>query len=125
MAQAICIACGHAKSAPWRRCRSCGLEPTNDDITMVKSVYLSTGRFDQAEEKECYEKELDAVGQRIGAGESYCYDEAELARLLSQKRLVEKIPARAVWAAIGRLLLPGVLLVIVLVIVMLVLRSLR
>jgi hypothetical protein len=92
---------------------------------MVKSVYLSTGRFDEAEDKERYEKELEEVGHQIRRGENICYDEAELARLLAQKHLVERIPARVVWTAIGRFFLPGLVFLVLLLAIWYLLRLLR
>jgi hypothetical protein len=108
MRQAICLKCGHAKRRPAERCKHCGLDPEVDDDTLVKSVYLSLGRFDDASRHEAYSKELEALARDIKAGRPLALDPAELERLRSQLGQVRSVPASAVWGALFRFLLPGI-----------------
>lgn len=122
MARAICVRCGYAKSKPWRKCRHCGLDPTQDDEALVRSVYLSTGRYDTEEDQRAYEEELDAVGRAIRSGGSVTYDSAELERLRGQRRAVENY---APWSVVWRLFLPAGLLIGGLLVVYAILRFVR
>ena len=118
MVKAVCIACGAAKGAPYRRCRHCGLDPTSDDLSLVKSVYLSTSRYVTGEETEDeirnqreYSKELDGIADRLSRGDRIEYDEEELARLKENLDLMRSVPRAAVWGAVFRTFLPGFLFV--------------
>ena len=122
MAQAICISCGRPKPLPWKICRSCRFDPTKDDTSLAKSVYLSTGRFSENDEKEQYARQLDDLGQRIANGESIEYEHGELNRLRAQKVYFESVPMRVVWGAVGRLFLPGIVFLLILVVVWFLLR---
>jgi hypothetical protein len=122
MAYALCPRCGTSKKRAWAMCRNCGLDPADDEEALVKSVYLSVGRFDDGDDRRRYREELDELGARIRAGESPAFDEAELERLRKQKRLVESVPASAVWGAVFRLFLPVIIVVAVLVIIVILRR---
>jgi len=113
MTKAICISCGTAKGAPWRTCPRCGLDPTRDDELLVRSVYLSTSRYtgDECEEALAYSKKLDDLGRMLSSGGKIEYDESEIARLWSQLKLIRSIPRSAVWGALLRFLLPGLVFV--------------
>ena len=125
MAKAICIRCGHAKSRPWKACRKCGFDPSDDEEALAKSVYLSAGRFEDAARQAAYERELDKVGMALSQGQSITYDKPELERLLEQKRTLERIPALAPWGAVARFFLPAVILLLVIAAIWLLLRVLR
>ena len=112
---AVCIRCGAAKEVPWDVCAECSFEP-KDSEELVRSVYLSTGRYDDNADKELYRRSLTDVSHQIRRGVEADYDEAELARLREQRRLVNSVPMRAVWGAVFRLFLPALLVIVVLLI---------
>lgn len=114
MADAICVRCGHAKSKPWATCERCGLDPVADEEVLVKSVYLSTGRFVAPEEKARYRGELDRIGAAIEGGAQPAFIDAELVRLRAQRGLVKQIPPSTAWGAVLRLFLPAIGLLILL-----------
>ena len=116
--KAICISCGAPKRAPYKRCRRCGFSPTVNDMSLVKSVYLSTGRFATGEEtgqeverQLRYSKELDDIGAVIRAGNQIEYDEDELTRLKKELAVMRSVPIAAVWGVVFRTFLPGLLFV--------------
>lgn len=110
MEMAICIRCGAKKKRPYHKCRSCGLDPKGDEAALVRSVYLSTGRYEDPDEAGRYVEELERHAAAIRAGQEVAYDEDELARLRRQKHLVESVPFSAVLGAMFRSFLPGILL---------------
>ncbi|HVR39062.1 MAG TPA: hypothetical protein VMU84_08190 [Thermoanaerobaculia bacterium] len=87
---AICISCGTSKKRPWARCSRCGFDPSRDEMSLVKSVYLSTERYDDVDDQERYEGELRRLSGTIREG-SLEYDANELDRLRKQKRDVEDV----------------------------------
>lgn len=125
MVDAICLRCGSPKKQPWKRCGGCGYDPAQEEMSLVKSVYLSLGRFEDAADRAAYREELDDIGQRIRAGESVIFDEEVLQRLKAQKRLVESVPLSAVWFAVLRLFLPAIGGLLVLLAILLILRHFR
>jgi hypothetical protein len=110
MAEAICLQCGNKKSIPWKKCRQCRYDPRHDadPDALVKSVYLSVGRYDDQVEQVRYRSELDDISIKIERGEQLFFSEVELVRLRKQKVLVESIPDSAVLGALIRLFLPAV-----------------
>ena len=110
METAICIRCGAKKKRPYHKCRSCGLDPKDDEAALVKSVYLSTGRCDDPDEAARYVEELQQHAAALRAGQEVEYDEHELRRLRRQKHLVESVPMSAVLATLFRFFLPAILL---------------
>jgi hypothetical protein len=114
MAEAICIRCGNKKSTPWEKCGRCGYDPSRDEDALVKSVYLSVGRFRESAAKDRYRTNLDQIGEALEAGEQPAFQESELARLKAEKAFVESVRPSAAWAAILRLFLPAVGLLILL-----------
>ncbi len=123
MTDAICIRCGSRKRAPWRRCRRCGLDPSGDPEALVRSVYLSTARFDAPDDRRAWGAALDAVGARIEAGTPPEFDAGELRRLRAQRDAVRRAPASAVWGAVFRLFLPALVFLATLFGAVLLLRS--
>ncbi len=132
MPSAICISCGARKRTAYQRCRRCGFDPTKDDTSLVKSVYLSTGRYysgseteGEAAEQARYSTELDHIAELLESGHEIEYDADELARLREQLRLVRSVPRIAVWGAVFRLFLPAFVLGAILLVLVVVLRVLR
>jgi len=122
MVNALCTGCGTPKNKPWKRCRGCGLDPTQDEDVLVKSVYLSVERFQDGDDRRRYAKQLDELGVRMRAGEEPAFEPAALEKLRKQKRLVESVPNSAVWGAVFRLFLPAIVVMVVLVIIIIVRR---
>ena len=126
MAEAICLRCGNRKKAPWERCKRCGYDPTaNDEESLVKSVYLSVGRFADLTDKERYRKELDQIAGDIERGDHPVFIESELVRLRAQRITTERIPSSAAWGAVLRLFLPAVGLLLLLFGIAYVIRRIR
>jgi hypothetical protein len=90
-------------------CGACGLDPTQDPEALVRSVYLSTGRFDDFDEGEAYREELAGIALQIQAGQAPSFDEADLARLREQRAHVLQVKPRFVAGALARLFLPALL----------------
>lgn len=107
MARALCIRCGAHKKMPWKACPACGLDPSSDSEMMVKSVYLSVGRFDEPEAHDKYEHELDEISAQLQSGAAISFDPAELQRLDEQRQMVESVTRGQVYGALFRFLLPG------------------
>ncbi len=115
MPDAICLRCAAEKPRPWTTCGGCGFDPRIDDVSLIKSVYLSVERFDDADRRKTYQLELTALAESIRRGDRIAFDEADLPRLRRQKDLVESVPSSAVWSAVVRLFLPAVVVLLVLV----------
>jgi hypothetical protein len=109
MPRAICMRCGSAKDVPFAYCQTCGFEP-RDDADLAKSVYLSLGRFEDAEERSRYAAQLTDASATLRAGTAMQYVPAELERLTEQLRLVRSVPPSAAWGAVGRLFFPALVL---------------
>ena len=126
MADAICVKCGASKPRPFSRCPTCEFDPSGDDESLVRSVYLSAGRFDDERAADAYRRELDSLGAVLRAGKTIAFDPDELMRLRMQKAAVGGIPPSAVWEAILlKLFLPAALFVGALLGLGYLLRSLR
>jgi hypothetical protein len=111
VADALCLKCGEPKGLPWKRCRSCNFDPTGDEESLVRSVYLSVARFNEAAASGSYRKQLDAMGAALRAGQSIDFDPGELARLRRERAALESVPISAVWLTIVRFFLPAVLFI--------------
>jgi hypothetical protein len=109
MSEAICVRCGAWKRQPWHPCRRCKFDPTRDREALVRSVYLSAGRFDSLPERRAYRETLRRMATDIEAGASPSFDETELQRLRTQRDLLRSIPTSAVYATLLRLFLPAIL----------------
>ena len=106
--KAICIKCGSAKTKPWHKCRKCGLVPSGDNL--IKSVYCSTGRFDDDDDRsEAYIDQLLKMQKALRQGESIEYDQADLERLKEQEMLIDGLASAKVWGAVFRFFLPAIL----------------
>lgn len=118
----ICIRCGEEKKQPWQKCPRCGFDPSTDEAGLVKSVYLSTGRYEDPDDQSRYEIELRRIAEAIKNGRNVEYDAAELERLRQQEQAVEHFSP---WGPLFRLFLPAILFIGALVVVYLVLRQLH
>jgi hypothetical protein len=125
MLHAICVKCGQVKRRPYARCKSCGLDPRHDDATLVKSIYLSLGRYDDWSEHRSYSRVLETLAQDLKAGRPVTFDEQELARLENQLRVLRSVPSSAPWIALAKLFAPAVLILFALTLIVWLLRSLR
>lgn len=81
---AICLRCGEPKDVPYGRCSECGYQPTADD-SLVKSVYLSLGRYDTPGEQLKYEHELMELANQIRERKEIAFDSDDMLRLHKQK----------------------------------------
>ena len=107
MARAVCLRCGSQKGSPRRPCSSCRFDPSLDASDLIKSVYLSVGRYDDSDRQAEYTKELEGVGERIRRGEAPVFDAAELTRLERQRASIRAVPPSAVWRALLEFFLPA------------------
>lgn len=114
MAKALCVNCGHVKAKPYVKCGHCGFDPTQSEEALVRSVYLSTGRYQEPHDAEEYASELDRIGEGIRRGESVEYDAHELERLRLQKRMVSHVTFRPLCGVLLRFFLPGVIFLLIL-----------
>ena len=125
MAEAVCIRCGNRKPAPWGACTKCHYDPTADSEALIKSVYLSAGRFSEPDRKTRYRAELEKVAAAMEQGHQPTFEEAELIRLKAQKDFVERTTPSAAWRAVLRFFLPAIVLLTLLYGVAYLLRNLR
>lgn len=112
MERAICISCGTSKRLPWKICRECKFDPSLHDIDLVKSVYLSTGRYEEEEDKASYNFRLNQYAETIRNGGSIAFDAGELRRLEKQRKLVGSVSCLGILRMLGVLfanLLPKML----------------
>lgn len=119
---AICLHCGTTKELPCETCLGCGFLPTDEDDSLLKSVYLSLGRYDTPNEQSGYALELVALAERLRRGEEIEYDGDDLRRLQKQKGEVEHVSYAGVAYLLFRIFIPGLLFLLVLVGVLLILK---
>lgn len=84
MPEAVCIVCGEEKRSPWKICKSCGFDPNSSPDALVKSVYLSTGRYEDRADKDIYKDHLLKFSEDIKSGISVYYEECDILRLTKQ-----------------------------------------
>lgn len=118
---AVCLKCGESKDAPYKRCNQCGFNPTDDD-SLVKSVYLSVGRYDTPDEQSRYEYELNELAKEIRSGHEIAFDRVDIDRLRRQKIEVESVSDAGVLRYLLRVFFPGLLVLLILVGVLVVLK---
>ena len=118
MPKAICPACGQARAKPWLVCKGCGLDPSQDDELLIRSVYLSVDRFEDGSDRARYAKELEGIAKRLSECAEYSYDTDEIERLRKQKLAISSVPDSAVWGAVFRLFLPAIFVFIALAIIL-------
>jgi len=124
MELSICINCGEKKPAPWKSCKACGHDPRIQEEDLVKSVYLSTGRFEDGNEKADYVSVLQALAQTLKEGKQVTYDQDDMDRLSRQRAAIEDVDSKTVWGAVFRFFLPALVLIAVLVLLLVVLKML-
>ena len=93
---AIYIKCGARKSLPYEKCPNCAFDLQHDREDLVKSVYLSSGRFDSQSDKEKYSGELNSYSERLRSGLSIEYDQAEIERLDMQLTEIEALDDKSI-----------------------------
>ena len=104
---AICIKCGARKSNPYEKCPDCAFDPQHDREDLVKSVYLSLGRFDSQIDKEKYDDQLSCYSARLRSGLSVEYDQAEIERLDMQLTEVEALDDKSILNYLLRVFFPA------------------
>ena len=114
MATAICIQCGESKGLPWKRCRRCAFDPTTSKDALVRSVYFSTGRFDDEEDAARYERVLDDHARTIRGGGSVEVDSIEYARLAKQQDAVQTVGWRKILGLFWGVFRPAVIFLLAL-----------
>ncbi len=123
---AICLRCGETKRRPYETCEKCGFDPTRNEDDLVKSVYLSLGRFEGEEEQARYESELQLMGRAIReGGEVIDFDPVELSRLKAQKHIMEGNLNFSVVGVLFKLFRPAFIFLGILCILLLILFLLR
>lgn len=118
---AVCLKCGESKDVPYKRCNQCGFSPTDED-SLVKSVYLSLGRYDTPAEQSKYEYELKELATELRNGREIAFESEGLARLRKQKIEVESVTDVGVLRYLCRVFFPGLLFLIILLGVLVVLK---
>jgi len=122
MELSLCIRCGAKKRAPWRKCKSCGHDPSKERGDLVKSVYLSTGRFEDEDDQADYVHELNRIADRLKLGIEPAYDAEELDRLSMQKKMVDEVGIRQIVGLLFRTFLPGIIIVGVIALIVIILK---
>ena len=89
---------------------------------MVRSVYLSVGRYDDPAEQERYSQELVLVKRAIREGGTINYELAELQRLRDQLHSVRSVSSAAIFGALFRLFLPAILFLAALYLLLYIIR---
>jgi hypothetical protein len=123
--EAVCLKCGEWKKAPYSKCPSCGLKPQPGSDDEIKSVYLSLGRFEDADDRKNYGDELEELATRIKTHASIDFDAADLRRLEEQRGLVRSTSPKQAWLAIFRFFLPAILFLLALALLVFLLKALR
>lgn len=93
----------------------CGFRPGEETDDLVKSVYLSVGRYDTEEERTRYRTELEMIASRLREGHGFEFDPTELERLRMQKGHVESISTGSLVRYLLRVFLPGIIFLLILI----------
>lgn len=110
---AICLRCGETKDAPDEKCGGCGYHP-KDNESLVKSVYLSIGRYDAPAKQMEYRYELQKLAKQIREGNIVAFDSVEIIRLQKQKIEVETVSDLGGVRYLTKVFLPGFLFLLLL-----------
>jgi hypothetical protein len=100
MHNAICLRCGAQKIAALAKCDSCGFEPAGDVESLVKSVYLSTGRYNEVDSATKYQSLLVKYSDLIKSGIPIEFEQSELDRLELQMKAVDSVSWYLPWIAV-------------------------
>jgi len=119
---AICLRCGATKELPYETCVGCGFQPTEEDESLLKSVYLSLGRYDTPDEQSRYALELVTLAEQLRRGEEIEFDGDDLRRLQKQKGEVEHLSYAGTTYLLFRIFFPGILLLLILIGVLVILK---
>ncbi len=119
---AICLRCGTTKELPFETCVDCGFQPTDEDESLLKSVYLSLARYDRPEEQSRYALELVTLAEQLRRGEEIEFDGDDLRRLQKQKGEAESLSYAGVIYLLFRIFIPGLLFLLFLIGVLLILK---
>jgi hypothetical protein len=101
MPEAVCIVCGEGKSSPWKVCKSCRFDPKTSSDALVKSVYLSTGRYDDQTCKDKYRNELSRISEDIRSGFPIIYEKSDVIRLNDQMNSVNTVKWYSPWIVVA------------------------
>lgn len=112
---AICLKCGEEKNFPWENCSSCNFIPSGSDL--IKSVYLSQGRFDDEKMQNEYKEELKKYSLQIKKNVKIRYDKNELKRLGKEKIIIEKFNP-SIFSILFNFFLPSVILFFLIVLLL-------
>lgn len=107
----MCIKCGEPKRKPYSKCASCAFLPKDDDL--VKSVYCSTGRYDNERRATSYQATLERLSLDVKNGLPIYFEPSELRRLEAQRKSVESVSLLAVFWVLAQILGPIVILLVV------------
>lgn len=105
MPEAVCIVCGEGKSSPWKVCKACKFDPKARSDALIKSVYLSTGRYDNQICKDEYRNELSRISEDIKSGFTISYDESDIVRLNNQMNTVNNVKWYYPWIVVVEFLI--------------------
>ncbi len=89
---------------------------------MVKSVYLSVGRYDTLDKQSQYASELRDLAKQIRDGREVAFDLEDLSQLANQKAMLESVSMAGALRYLARVLLPGILVLLLLIAVLIVLK---
>jgi hypothetical protein len=123
--EAICIACGAEKRRPWEPCAACRFDPASERHALVRSVYFSSGRFEDTDEQVAWVRQLPSIAELIRSGRAPVCDENELRRLDEQLSGVEHTTSGALVEYLLRVFAPAGLLIGALIIIWLLIRALK
>ena len=101
MPEAVCIVCGEGKSSPWEVCEVCKFDPKRSQDSLVKSVYLSTGRYDDECSKKIYRNYLNEIAMDIKGRNVIQFHEPDIDRLKRQMNMIKDVKWYYPWISVG------------------------
>lgn len=101
MPEAVCISCGESKSHPWDVCNSCKFSPGDNLQLLVKSAYLSVGRYEDRRDQDIYRIDLLKIGQGIKSGSDTYFNKSDIDRLTHQLIMVKGVKWYQPWICVG------------------------
>jgi hypothetical protein len=80
---------------------------------LIKSVYLSVGRFSNDENPE-YQDELDIIAEKIRGGVSIDYNQECMERIGNESKMILSVPWYAPWIVVLKVFGPifGIIIII-------------
>ena len=122
MDTAVCIQCGRFKASPFAVCPNCRFDPHGDRRAMAQSLMLSNAYYDPQTDHRPNRSELQEIARRISSGEEVAWDEAVLATLIDEQKILDE-QGSPTWLRIT-ILLTLLLLVPLLAVLVFILRRL-